>query len=139
MDDEEEVLEKIIDNIIKERIPDLSSISGNVDLVSLIEVVFLMKRDVPFEESFKMELQKKLINEFFKEEKAKNTKFSFLKDMFSSLLLILGFPYATSISEEFTFGKVSNITGNGNLHYSNFKYNYIGFSCLPLISQNILK
>ncbi len=139
MDDKEEVLEKIINNILKERIPDLSSISGNVDLVSLVEVVFLMKRDVPFEENFKLELQKKLINEFFKDEKARSTKFSFLKDLFSSLLLILGFPYATSISEEFTYGKVSNITGNGNLHYGNFKYNYIGFSCLPLISQNVLK
>ncbi len=133
----EDVLEKFISALLNERCYDFLEASGDIEMVSMLELAILLKEEKKIDRSFQKNLEENLLNMYFRKEKAK--KRSFISEITSAILFLVGFPYVANISEEFTYGSVSGGFGLGSLHWGNSKYNYLGFSCLPILKQSATK
>lgn len=133
----EEILNQIVESVLSESAPNFEDVKGNEELVSIIDTILLLKEERPFEMIFEESLEKIIKESYVK--KSKNLYLKIIKNTFSVVSVILGFTGDSHINEQFSYETLLKNTSSYNLHYCNFKYNSVGFSYLPLVTQNVFK
>lgn len=84
----EEIIDGIIEDLFKEKSPDVS-MCDNEELLSIVDLVLLLKKGEKFDASFKSNLEVELLNDF-NEIKSKNVV-SYGKSFWSALSRIIAF------------------------------------------------
>jgi len=147
MNSKEEVLNEIITDCMSEKTPDLIRIKGDKELVSLFDVMLILKNQNPPEKEFQYSLEEKLFEKYFSKKKSFNLNFKMAFNCIAILLMIFGFSSSnyyvkessSLISYKNDFSSYETYFIKNNLHYESFLYNNMGFIYLPVNMQNVLR